>query len=144
VEERPLQGAGARTDTVPPQPRAPHEGSTAASGVGAQPCVPAAPMPAAAPPQLPPWQRQPLPELQALEINAEAMAVAEAVALRIEAQGGFGVFIDYGRDAPYDSSLNAIRDHASMHPLQARNSFAAPQRNPTSQAPATPPAMLRS
>ena len=48
------------------------------------------------------------------------MAVVEAVALRIEACGGFALFVDYGKDAPYDSSLNAIRNHRSVHPLQVR------------------------
>lgn len=58
--------------------------------------------------------------LQALEVGAEAMAVAEEVALRIAHAGGLGLFIDYGQDAPYDSSLNAIKRHEAVHPLQVR------------------------
>lgn len=76
----------------------------------------------AAPPPPPPsrqlkWQGGPLPGMHALEVGAEAMAVVEAVALRIEACGGFALFVDYGKDGPYDSSLNAIRNHDGVHPL---------------------------
>lgn len=60
------------------------------------------------------------PHRRALEVNAEAMAVAEAAALRIERHGGFALFVDYGEDGPYESSLNAIRHHGPVHPLQAR------------------------
>ena len=56
----------------------------------------------------------------ALEVSAQAMAVAEAVALRIDRDGGFGLFVDYGQDQPYDMSLNAIRNHEGIHPLQVR------------------------
>ena len=34
----------------------------------------------------------------ALEVSAQAMAVAEAVALRIDRDGGFGLFVDYGQE----------------------------------------------
>jgi SAM-dependent MidA family methyltransferase len=64
------------------------------------------------------WQGGPLPGLRALEVGAEAMAVVEAIALRIEACGGFALLIDYGKDGPYESSLNAIRNHTAVHPLQ--------------------------
>jgi NADH dehydrogenase [ubiquinone] 1 alpha subcomplex assembly factor 7 len=59
-------------------------------------------------------------ELRALEVNAEAMAVAEAVAIRIQQGGGLALFIDYGQDGPYDASLNAIRNHKGVHVLQVR------------------------
>ena len=56
--------------------------------------------------------------ITALEVSGDAMAVAEAVALRIHRDGGFGLFVDYGRNRPYDMSLNAIRGHQGIHPLQ--------------------------
>lgn len=59
------------------------------------------------------------PRRRALEVGAEAMAVAEAAALRIDRCGGFALFVDYGQDGPYESSLNAIRHHEPVHPLQA-------------------------
>ena len=46
------------------------------------------------------------------------MAVAEAIALRIQQDDGFALLVDYGQDAPYDMSLNAIRKHEAVHPLQ--------------------------
>lgn len=53
-----------------------------------------------------------------LEVGAEAMAVAEAIALRIHRDDGFALLVDYGKDSPYDTSLNAIRAHSAVHPLQ--------------------------
>jgi SAM-dependent MidA family methyltransferase len=57
-------------------------------------------------------------QLSAIEVGAEAMAVAEAIALRIQQDDGFALLVDYGQDAPYDMSLNAIRKHEAVHPLQ--------------------------
>jgi SAM-dependent MidA family methyltransferase len=53
-----------------------------------------------------------------LEVGAEAMAVAEAIALRIHSDDGFALLVDYGQNSPYETSLNAIRDHSAVHPLQ--------------------------
>jgi SAM-dependent MidA family methyltransferase len=66
----------------------------------------------------------PIPEasgsLTGLEVNAEAMALAESVALRIDSTGGLCLVIDYGQDGPYDWTLNAIREHEPIHPLKVR------------------------
>jgi hypothetical protein len=47
------------------------------------------------------------------------MALAEALARRVEQHGGAALIIDYGQDAPYESSLQAIRRHAFVPLLQA-------------------------
>jgi SAM-dependent MidA family methyltransferase len=62
--------------------------------------------------------------VQEIEVGAEAMVVAEAIALRIQACDGFALMIDYGKDGPYEMSLNAIRDHTAVHPLRVRIPFA--------------------
>ena len=56
--------------------------------------------------------------LQAIEVCAEGMSLAEAIALRIHRAGGFALLVDYGQDKPYDSSLNAIKEHQPVHPLE--------------------------
>jgi len=59
-------------------------------------------------------------DLQGLEVNPQAMALAEAVAARIGRSGGAALFIDYGKDGPYENSLNAIRHHKPVHVLEVR------------------------
>jgi SAM-dependent MidA family methyltransferase len=60
-------------------------------------------------------QRQSIAEI---EISAEAMAVAEGIAMCIHRTGGMALIIDYGQSGPYKMSLNAIREHKPVHPLQ--------------------------
>jgi SAM-dependent MidA family methyltransferase len=55
-----------------------------------------------------------------IEISTEAMAVAEGIAMRIHRAGGLALIVDYGQNGPYTSSLNALRDHKPVHPLQVR------------------------
>lgn len=59
-------------------------------------------------------------EPEAIEVCAEAMALVEETALRIAATGGLALFVDYGQDGPYESSLNALRDHRAVDPLEVR------------------------
>jgi NADH dehydrogenase [ubiquinone] 1 alpha subcomplex assembly factor 7 len=59
-------------------------------------------------------------QVRAIEVSAHGMAVAEALALRVglNGSGGGALVIDYGRGAPYASSLTAVRGHRRHpHPL---------------------------
>ena len=56
----------------------------------------------------------------AIEISAEAMAVAEEISIRIERDNGVALLIDYGQNGPYEMSLNAIKRHAAIHVLEVR------------------------
>jgi NADH dehydrogenase [ubiquinone] 1 alpha subcomplex assembly factor 7 len=49
--------------------------------------------------------------LRELEVCPRGMALAEALGARVAEHGGAALLIDYGRDAPYGSSLQAIREH---------------------------------
>jgi len=49
--------------------------------------------------------------LNAIEICPQGMATAEALGRRVAAHGGAALLIDYGQNAPYQSSLQAIKDH---------------------------------
>lgn len=51
-------------------------------------------------------------------MGAQAMAVASDLARRVAAAGGGALVVDYGRDAPYPASLQALRRHAQVHPLE--------------------------
>ena len=51
-------------------------------------------------------------------MGAQAMAVASDLARRVAAAGGGALVVDYGRDAPYAASLQALRRHAQVHPLE--------------------------
>lgn len=50
-------------------------------------------------------------------MGAQAMAVASGLARRVAAAGGGALVVDYGRDAPYAASLQALVRHAQAHPL---------------------------
>ncbi|EFN59277.1 hypothetical protein CHLNCDRAFT_8390, partial [Chlorella variabilis] len=50
-------------------------------------------------------------EAAALEVCPQAMALAEGLARRVAQHGGAALIIDYGQDAPYEASLQAIRQH---------------------------------
>jgi SAM-dependent MidA family methyltransferase len=65
-------------------------------------------------------------KLTALEVCAEGVALVESIALRIRKSGGFALFVDYGQDAPYGSSLNAIKDHQPVHALEVSTSLLLP------------------
>jgi NADH dehydrogenase [ubiquinone] 1 alpha subcomplex assembly factor 7 len=47
------------------------------------------------------------------------MALAQALALRVGADGGAALVIDYGRDGPYEDSLVALRGHKAVELLEA-------------------------
>ncbi|PRW58511.1 NADH dehydrogenase [ubiquinone] complex assembly factor 7 [Chlorella sorokiniana] len=49
--------------------------------------------------------------LQALEVCPQGMALAESLAQRVAQHGGAALIIDYGQDGPYETSLQAIRQH---------------------------------
>lgn len=49
--------------------------------------------------------------LNAIEICPQGMATAEALGRRVSAHGGAALLIDYGQNGPYQSSLQAIKDH---------------------------------
>ena len=57
--------------------------------------------------------------LTALEISAQGMALAEALALRVGRDGGAALVVDYGQDGPYGDSLVALKAHGPVHPLAA-------------------------
>ena len=44
-------------------------------------------------------------------VSVQAMALAEGLARRVAQHGGAALIIDYGQDAPYEASLQAIRQH---------------------------------
>ena len=46
------------------------------------------------------------------------MAVAEALARRVAAHGGAALLVDYGQDAPYAASLQAIARHTFVGLLE--------------------------
>lgn len=50
-------------------------------------------------------------ELEALEVCPQGMALTESLAQRVQQHGGAALIVDYGQDAPYQSSLQAIRRH---------------------------------
>ena len=49
--------------------------------------------------------------MKGLEVSPEAMATAGELANRLSANGGAALLIDYGRNRPYPSSLQAIKEH---------------------------------
>jgi len=49
--------------------------------------------------------------LNAIEICPQGMATAEALGRRVADHGGAALLIDYGQNAPYQGSLQAIKDH---------------------------------
>lgn len=53
--------------------------------------------------------------VQEIEISPQSIAMAETLAARVESQGGAALLIDYGQDAPYPGSLQAIKDHRFIH-----------------------------
>lgn len=48
----------------------------------------------------------------------QGMATAESLARRVAKHGGAALIIDYGQDAPYPASLQAIREHAFVGLLE--------------------------
>ena len=49
--------------------------------------------------------------LKGLEVSPQAMSTAGDLAKRVAAHGGAALLIDYGRNRPYPTSLQAIREH---------------------------------
>jgi NADH dehydrogenase [ubiquinone] 1 alpha subcomplex assembly factor 7 len=49
--------------------------------------------------------------LSAIEVCPQGMALAQALAARVGAHGGAALIVDYGQDAPYEGSLQAIARH---------------------------------
>ena len=49
--------------------------------------------------------------MKGLEVSPQVMTTAGDLAVRVGAQGGAALIIDYGRNRPYAASLQAIRQH---------------------------------
>lgn len=49
--------------------------------------------------------------LEAVEVCPQGMALAESLAQRVASHGGAALVVDYGQDAAYEGSLQAIHDH---------------------------------
>lgn len=56
--------------------------------------------------------------LAGIEVGAQAMALVSDLAKRVASTGGGALVVDYGRDALYDASLQALRRHAQVDPLE--------------------------
>ncbi len=56
-------------------------------------------------------------QLEQLEISAPSMALSEKLAQRIGSHGGAALIMDYGKNAPYTDSLQAIRGHKGVDVL---------------------------
>lgn len=56
--------------------------------------------------------------MQALEVGAQGMATAAALAARVMKSGGAALVLDYGRDSAYPASARAIRKHEFVDLLQ--------------------------
>ena len=52
-----------------------------------------------------------------LEVCPQGMGLAAELAKRVSQEGGAALVVDYGRDAPYPDSLQAIREHSFVHLL---------------------------
>lgn len=52
-----------------------------------------------------------------LEVCPQGMRLAAELAKRVSQEGGAALVVDYGRDAPYPDSLQAIREHSFVHML---------------------------
>ncbi len=59
--------------------------------------------------------------IKQLEVSAQAMAAAAALAGRMALYGGAALIMDYGRDEPYPvrSLRNACRNRALLHRVNA-------------------------
>lgn len=58
--------------------------------------------------------------LDAIEICPQALTLAQSLAQRVAEDGGGALLIDYGREhPPYGDSLQAIRRHDAVSPLDA-------------------------
>ena len=49
--------------------------------------------------------------MKGLEVSPQAMSTAGDLARRVATHGGAALLIDYGRNRPYPTSLQAIREH---------------------------------
>ncbi len=49
--------------------------------------------------------------MKGLEVSPQAMTTAGDLAKRVATHGGAALLIDYGRNRPYPTSLQAIREH---------------------------------
>lgn len=52
--------------------------------------------------------------MQAIEIAPQAMFYAQELAQRVQRHRGAALVVDYGRDGPYEASLQAIKDHRGV------------------------------
>ncbi|WP_244488139.1 SAM-dependent methyltransferase [Aureimonas sp. Leaf454] len=70
---------------------------------------------------LPPEAAARLPDAPAgtlIEVAPARQAIAEAIGRRIARFGGAGLFIDYGHDGGFGDTLQAVRSHGFVDPLE--------------------------
>ena len=56
-------------------------------------------------------------QLKHIEVSAASISAAETIARRISRHRGAALIVDYGKDGPFDASMQAIRDHKFVNLL---------------------------